>query len=805
MQSSTKELNTHIKTAIDIWEKVFTYDYGIYANTVHDAFRSFHVESKNQIDTFWKVFELTSERDEFDFYYRQDDESYDIKIKSGGSYKKYTIPSAIETMKSFDIPDNAKNVIERVYRTLICCKQLYPNDINETNENWITDFENSLNISDADGTEKSRWVSKDLIVQTSLFLCRQSIEQTTAQDIYYNIVKSLLNAEYLILDNYSTLLKDVIELRVDKKGANVIMPWYERSIVALSMYLNEMCLRIKKTINDPDAKRVVVDYHADEYATHLFSACYLVGVEVFEKFDFFVRSVIKMTLIDHFYVLDSNNFEDLLLLWQRSIIIEDDAIVIEDNRNIHQQVRDKVAKMICVFDEKSQKESKSYYFSLGSKHGYELLSSIQMNMRLFSSDTNPYLLIKKQHRNKEIKQSEIDGKIIKYSYGSSQDDLTLYDDWAKKGQSSYLLVSSVLQKISDFQNNPHNYEDDEIKNITSQIDNFLDNNSDNSVTSVFYIKAISLLDEIIEVKYGKDAEDRYVSEHDVGTILCDKLIGLMSRLLIRFKSYINKIETCIAPSYIPTFAYSFYIMKDGRYEYYKNPPLSVVSYDIKHFKDAMFFASLEMSVQNPQYCYSFIEEYTSKWNRMVMSRTAGIRNYVNSAMKIQRENDKEVVSQMRNENLHTRNHTVQLLGLFAAFIALITSAVGSMRIARSVPEFIVFLLALSLCVVIFATLISFLGRRSLVYATTQTKESQNSETASIISEAEKKEGKSGEKEGFGFKKWMKKEEHWDWLVPASLALVLLMMLVLMLWVYKIPVNSSDQAVIPGTSIFLSAA
>ena len=282
------------------------------------------------------------------------------------------------------------------------------------------------------------------------------------------------------------------------------------------------------------------------------------------------------------------------------------------------------------------------------------------------------------------------------------------------------------------------------------------------------------------------------------TIQCDMLIELMSKLLIGFKSYITKIDN-IAPSYIPTIAYSFYTLKDGKYENYKNPPLTIESYDIKQFENAIFFASLEMSVQNPQYCYSFIEDYTSKWNRMVMSRTAGIRAYVNSAMKAQRENDKIVVSQMRNENLHTRNHTVQLLGLFAAFIALITSAVGSMKVARSVPEFIVFLLALSLCVVIFATLISFLGRRSLVYATAQTKESKESGISKTGEKEEETEEK--DKEGSGFKKWIKKEEHWDWLVPAGLAFVLLVMLVVMLRVYKIPVESAKPVEQPATSIF----
>ena len=69
---------------------------------------------------------------------------------------------------------------------------------------------------------------------------------------------------------------------------------------------------------------------------------------------------------------------------------------------------------------------------------------------------------------------------------------------------------------------------------------------------------------------------------------------------------------------------------------------------------------------------------------------------------------------MKAENLSTRNHTIQLLGLFAAFIALIASAIGSFKAAESVHEFIIIFFSFTFCVVVFSSLISFMGRRSFI-------------------------------------------------------------------------------------------
>ena len=319
-EMSVIEKNTHIESAIEIWKKAVSYDYFFYSSILHDVFKQFHVESKEQIDAFWKIFALTvREEKEVQFYYKSNDNVFDVALESKEGYKKCKIEPSEFYLNAFEISDNVKSVISRTYRTLLCCKVIFSDDIVNINEKWEEDFYDS--ISGQNEAQNPRWAEKDLIIQTALFIKRRSADLPQAQAFYFHITKSLLNAEYLIMDNYSKLLKDVIDLDGVKKGANFVLPCYVCSFVVVVHYLNEMCFRLKKTIFDKRVHRIVIDYHAEEYAANQFSACYLVGKDEMQMFDTYAKSVVDMTLIDHLYEINTSNIENLLLLWRRSEII----------------------------------------------------------------------------------------------------------------------------------------------------------------------------------------------------------------------------------------------------------------------------------------------------------------------------------------------------------------------------------------------------------------------------------------------------------------------------------------------------
>lgn len=788
---STAEKNTHIECAIEIWKKAVSYDFSLYSAILHDVFKQFHVESKEQIAAFWKIFELTVRDGVVQFYYNSNNSVFDVALESKEGYKECRIESSEFFLNAFDISDNVKIVISRAYRTLLCCKNIFPDDIVNINEKWEEDFYDS--ISGQNEAQNPRWTEKDLIIQTALFIKRRSADLPQALDLYFHITKSLLNAEYLIMDNYSKLLKDVIDLDGVKKGANFVLPCYVCSFVAVVQYLNEMCFRLKKTIFDKRVHRIVVDYHAEEYAANQFSACYLIGKDEMQIFDTYVKSVVDMTLIDHLYEINTPNIENLLLLWRRSEIVSK-SIMEEKHKRINRMVKDKVGNMIRSIVKRSSKNNDQCYFSLGAEHMDDLIQKINKRTHLFMLDSNLYLKIKNEHHNKELKHSDFDGIEKPYQSLSEFEDVNKYDCWVLEGWNNYVNDSKLIQEINKLEETTI-FEEDSITNLMSNINRVM-KQSRNTPTSSFYLKVIDLFGRVLTqnadwvingIGYDNDSK-RFSSD------TFDKLMGLLSTLLANFKSYTSSLYTDVCPVFVPPFSHCFYSEQADRQELQQVlVPLSQnEEYDKNKFTNLFFYASLDASLINPDYFYDFIDMHTKLLNDLVLRRTSmisgqidtkisEISGHIDSEISGQKKHTDEAVNQMRSDNLYTRNHTIQLLGLFAAFIALISGTIGSLRVAHSVPEFIIFLLALTFCIVVFSSLISFLGRRLM----------ENNLTS-----------KNEDRKEFHFREWVTKSGHWDWFVPACLALFLLILLAIMLAVYKIPSRVEETKETPSTSIWL---
>lgn len=783
---SVIEKNTHIECAIEIWKKAVSYDFFFYSSILHDVFKQFHVESKEQIDAFWKIFALTvREEKEVQFYYKSNNSVFDVALESKEGYKECKIEPSEFFLNDFDISDNVKSVISRTYRTLLCCKDIFPDDIVNINEKWEEDLYAS--ISGQNEAQNSRWAEKDLIIQTALFIKRRSADLPQAQDLYFHITKSLLNAEYLIMDNYSKLLKDVIDLDGVKKGANFVLPCYVCSFVVVLQYLNEMCFRLKKTIFDKRVHRIVIDYHAEEYVANQFSACYLVGKDEMLKFDAYVKSLVDMTLMDHLYEINTSNIENLLLLWRRSEFISK-SIIEEKYKQINRMVKEKVGNMIRSIVKKSSKGNNQCYFSLGNEHIDDIIQKINDETHLFEIESNPYLKKKNEYRNKELKQSDFDGVVMPYKTLSNFEDVYKYDRWAYDGWKSYVNNSKLIQAIDklESENEESSIKEDSIKNLMGNIEEAM-KLSPNTLTSSFYLKAIDLFCRVLTKKaewvingseYDKDTDSKQFTSNTF-----DKLMGLLSTLLADFKSFTSSLYTDVCPVFIPPYSHSFYSEQaDGQKLQQVLIPLSQnEKYDKSKFTNLFFYASLDVTLLTPDYFYDFIDDRTNLLNNLVFRRTSMISGQIDTKISGQKKHTDEAVNQMRSENLYTRNHTIQLLGLFAAFIALISGTIGSLRVAHSVPEFIIFLLALTFCIVVFSSLISFLGRRLM----------ENNVSSG-----------NGDKEKFHFREWITRSGHWDWFVPAGLAVLLLILLIILLAVYKIPSHTEETKGTPATSIWL---
>lgn len=763
------EFLTHIESAIDIWRKTVSYDYSHYSQLLHTVFKGYHVESKEQINTFRKIYELTVCDVAVQFYYKMSGEVIDVILYSQKGYKKYQIPTADnDELSAFNLPENVKNRVSRTYRALKCCKFFYPAEVVQENVKWADDFQELLITGN-----KGDVVSD--VIQAALFLKKRDFEDIHSKNLYFHITKSLLNAEYLLIDNYSDLLKENVLFK-KINSVSVILPWYAYSFVVIAQYLNEMCLWIDKTIREEASRRIIIDSHVEEYTLNRFPSQYLVGEDESKMFDIYVKSVIEMTLIDHIYVINTSNMEKLLLLWRRAKAVEESNLSVS-NKRINKMVQEKVANMICSITDKSYLIQENCYFTLGSEHGDELLDTIKRERHPFDEESNPFLKIKKSNRNKELSVNTIQNEVSWGNINSSKKDVCAYNYWVSKGWQFYCELSQLIQLLSKALDQLKKLEEYDCHEVVAMLENCLKEKRDKELTSSFFLKAITFCNEMM--KYNEDTKDEFKQDdasESVTESLNDRLMSLLLDLLSRFKSFTSLYKAGIRPPFIPTFADSYYTIQDDQNKHVPIEPLWINAYNKDNFTNFYFYASIEASIQNPSYFNRLISENMDIWNEKMMGKIYSIRKDVSEVVIKENIRTDEVVSQMRNENLHTRNHTMQLMGLFAAFIALITSTIGSIRVAHSVPEFIVFLLALTLCVVIFATLISFLGRRSLVYASSKEK-NKTSTGESMV------KGK--------FKQWFKQEEHWDWFVPFVLALFLFLALAVMLKVYDIPATSSE--------------
>lgn len=774
------DFHTHIESAIDIWRKTVSYDYSLYSQMLHDVFKGYHVESEGQIKTFWKIYELTVREEPVRFYYSwEEGDNLDVVIRAKKGYKQYRIPS-IESdgLTAFNLSNNVKKRVSRTFRALNCCKFLYPEDIFQNNERWSDSFEAMLQKKNSDGEETdSREVRFAEVIQAALFLKQGVSLREYEENMYFHITKSLLNAEYLILDNFSELLNEE-DLYRDINSVSVILPWYAYSFVVIAQRLKEMCQRIDKTIREESSRRLAFNMHDEEYTRRRFPVEYLVGKKGSLPFDMYVRSVIEMTEIDHIYVMNTSNMEELLRMYLRSKAIEI-SILFENSHKINRMVREKVASMICSLADKSDLIHEKYYFTLENLKGEELLDNIRREKFPFDTESNPFLKLKQASRNKKLSESELTNAVYRGSINSSKKDVLAYNLWVNKGWISYCDVSTVIQLMSETADQLKKCDDFECDEVLSSIKRSLDNKRDDELSPAYFIKAITFCEKVM----GRvDNQAKRHNELDVFfDSLNDRVMGVMSVLLSRFKAFTALCNAGIWPPFIPSFSGSFYSVqeKEKKNQNQQIEPSWINSYNKKHLENVFFYASLGESIQNPSYYNRMISEKVDFWNAKMIERTYSIRKDVNDAIRKEKDRTDDIVTQLRNENLHTRNHTMQLLGLFAAFIALISSTIGTVRVAHSVPEFIVFLLALTLCIVIFATLISFLGRRSLVYASLSKEKNEDSAKEETFKEK--------------FKKWYQREDHWDWAVPFLLAIMLIIALGTMLLVYKIPAASPEPS------------
>lgn len=769
---------THIEEAISLWKRLLEYDFEVYENVVKETFISHHIISKNQIEAFWKLLEISSANTDgntFISYYRDNDtwcfklvsKPYEVYLDNVGK-RWYYDNSLNKTLSVFsteisqevnsfldsqNISSGMKEIMTRPLRVLRMCESIFPeNDgITQTGD-WHSDFLASLN------EEASRRDKLVFIIQLALLYGEkqdhvQDILSNIGQEFFYHITKSLLNAEYLILDNYTSLLDGVLNTKTPSKDdddhTGLVLPWFVKSFILLVQFEKEMCMRINKIIREEGNYRIAIDYHADEYVENRFSMCYFVHEKASCIYENFTSSVIEMTMIDHLNTVNSENIEKLLLLWRRSDFINQ-SVSNQDFAKAVKMVRLKTSSILSsMLRQSHEPNAYKFYLSLGEKHMEDILEELSVFADCVHCDKNEYIKKRKEHKNKKLASEKIQSRNV---WRSNHKDLMAYDLWTEKGRMIYANASPIIAKVHESTKQPP-ATIAKAKEVIASIEAYQKNYSLEERTTPYFIKTIAFLNATLEDK-------RFYQEVSFSR----RVLTLLSELLSESRKYLMRSNNSLLPYYLPPFNCSYYKIENNNAEFNEVSSDDICSYDKDHFTERFFYASAGSSLIKTFMLNRMIELYSNQLAGWVYDFTCRVEEETNARLRTMERSLGEQKESLRLDTLHTRNHTVQLVGMFAIFMAFITSVIGSIRVAKNIPEFIVFSLTFLAGVTLFSILIKDFGNKKLAEDDKMVQEEKTNKKSDGVDEIDKNENKS---------KPTKKDNHTNWWILGIIILFII--------------------------------
>lgn len=600
------------------------------------------------------------------------------------------LDKAIEIIKTF-LQVDAKYKIPKVYI----------NDFNKVNEIKHV-FEDPLKIKDEDIKiiKDDFWYSKSV----STTCKKQEIE------FYYHINKSLLNAEYLFLEDYSKRLErtiyieDQIEILIEDKDKN---PRFIRDFYILNSSLKALCWRIKNAIDEKNTKRVELETHPKEFANKVTQKFNIDDnlTDNSEALFLFTQSVIDMTAIDHIFKATSDNIGKLTALWHRIEYVEKN-ITDDDFKTIIEIVKAKTAtllyKLVYDIDDKDLNglNDVKLFFSTEKETEEQLKEKIYQYK--IKESINPTINIKQNNRNKVITCKNLPSSISQSKLFYCE-DIKNYNNWINKGQKCYCEKSNLINTITESKNGSP----DKIKMAIDGISMFYDTTPKLEAFSPYYF--------FLVLDFIKTQINQIGGINDTNNEKYNNLLVLLQQTLHYIKQYINRFENSIPPVFRPYFENSFYKFDKSQksISYFLKETDSAelkwrffTSYDCEIFKDSFFFASYYCNAISINRLREKYEEYILFFNARSSLIIQGISDFKTNQLKKTIVQTEQLVEKQKEELEKSRHSSLQILGLFTAFLSFIVTSIGTFRVANNITEYIIYSLTYTLAIALFAFLIS---------------------------------------------------------------------------------------------------
>lgn len=623
-------MNTYLDKAIDTYKKIATLDFTMYGEFVLEYLKVNYIETLDDIELFKQLAQ----------YVIMDSDIYCKKIKD----RKYLIePKKIDGSVALSI--NSDIIRSKV-------KELNPSILFGTFEKVLSIFEyikilrvefpSSPGFNQIEFDKILNELSSD-IKQSLIYLAMFNANKKTKEkiiekwnvELFSYFSKSILNAEYLILDDYKKRL-DEIEKYFDEKGDESIGDetgrkmgrfYTEKAFLRVSWYLQEACSCIRRYLKENQESNLLLvntDRKKRFRRKEIYKNKYF-GADKTKFYEELLESIIQMTIIDHYFRSDAETVEKLFHLYEQVKELKVKKSFFNENELYTEVIDEVLAKVATMLDlilnsdfhqHTDQKIDVDYYYIINSRISKDdfIKNELAQYCKRDTSD-NIYINDRKLNKGKEFKFEEVEFEYNVKEYV----DLKLYYDAVSTGMNAYYEQSKIISRIQNCMNiscvcseqcaiqendevgDNKNTTDETVDSVTTDkpnhyteqevvdaIRNFVDSQPSNLSPS-FFRQVLEFIDMLISKEKNKQTaiekgKSPKIREYH---FLLKKVLNLLSKFL-------NKFVSDIPFAYRPYFEYSFYSCCPEKGIIYKKIDKSdIEGYNMENFKGKFFFASID--------------------------------------------------------------------------------------------------------------------------------------------------------------------------------------------------------------------
>lgn len=713
---------SYIEDAFDTYKNLLMFDFPIYKNLVYGCLTEhFRIKSKEDI----LILKATMHK------------LYSAYVSwSGECYTKTDIKEIAELIKSEDNMSDNSTAYSLDLKQVLKDEKIKEDQTYSNHLNWL--FVAREIVGQRDGgihcakLTKDEWfreMQKDGFPDGSLNkLTSACITYTYIKDVnlaarqlmnlplrlYYLFIESILHAEFLYIDKYSEIFK---YLDVPEENKYCIYPSIAKiGINSLCEEIQTCCNHLLQIVNIEENNPIQVNISTTQ-SLNLYNSenPNYIDLAYWEQIINIIRLSYRVALIDLSYISNDKNVatlcEQIHLLNQLNNYIKDiEDILCELDNELYNQIyqlnerallkSEILLKQILEQERPIDSFVKIPHFQYNIMGYSAVIETLLEDKASIIEYVNHNIFIKyckDQNRKSEVNSDLLfksidNGNVIKI------DQTNIYNQCIVKGIDANLEYSPIYGYIKDKRH-------EQLLEILEKKMGVL---HPRSTPPSMYVKVImslsTLAHDVIDRESITDAENL----NRIITLLND----MMNKLRMFTLSYKNQLT--VPYRFRPPLEYSYYRLHNGKVTFFKVNDID----SIKNEEGIFFISSWGFNPIN----YTYLENFYHLYNRDTHNLNMQIRQLdlkreteklaevikINEEIKKVQEEMKDNLDKVEkiNENIvekleKEQKSTIQMLGVFGSFIALVSSIAGMVKSVQSFWQFILFCITFMGCIAIF--------------------------------------------------------------------------------------------------------